>query len=95
MENDDDEGFGKRAFSNGIFVVEPAREDGREPNRSTVHISTRQQATHTKEALIFLCLVHIYAAASYTSLSHSLSQFVVIVPYFETGNCCSEPTDTT
>lgn len=58
-------------------------ERGWEPNRSTVHISTRQQATYTqRKPLFFFSLVHVYAAAaSYIFLSISFSQSVCC--------CCS------
>ncbi len=70
-----------------LLSSQPAsRERGWEPNRSTVHISTRQQATHThtqRKPLFFFSLVHVYAAAaaSYIFLSISFSQSVCC--------CCS------
>lgn len=76
MENDDDdEGFGKRAFSNGIFVVEPANR-GWERAQSFHGTYIDSTAGNTQRKPLFFFFFPLYAyircIIHFLSLSHSL-----------------------
>jgi hypothetical protein len=95
-------GSAKGPFSNGIFVVEPASQQRERMGTQSFHgtyIDSTAGNTHTHKGSpyfsfpLYMCTLLLHH--TYFFLSHSLSQFVVVVPYFETGNCCLEPTDTT
>ena len=90
-------GSAKRAFSNGIFVVEPANR-GWERAQSFHGTYIDSTAGNTQRKPLFFFFFPLYAyirCIIHFSLYLILSSQFVVVPYFETGNCCLEPTDTT
>ena len=90
-------GSAKRAFSNGIFVVEPANR-GWERAQSFHGTYIDSTAGNTQRKPLFFFFFPLYACIRciiHFSLYLILSSQFVVVPYFETGNCCLEPTDTT